>query len=139
MRFQELIQNNKKEEPNLLWNKKEKSQLLLMDLRSYDALCIEAKWKAYYKSKAKKSKYFMFLHKALNFTNKRMSLKKGLTTFPGYKRGTKGFILDNSFMDLLPEPEKSQAKHNVAIMDCHMVLFEHAFMSLPLEYIKYLK
>jgi len=128
-----------KEEPTISWIRHESSQRLLMDLRSYSTLYMEAQWKTYFKAKASEAKYFMLLKKALDFAAQRVSLRKGLTTFPGYKRGIRGFILDDSFMDLLPEPEKSQAKHNVANMDCTMVLFEHCFLCLPMKYLRLLK
>jgi len=137
VKLKDIIKENTKESSVFSWYKKE--PFLLQDLRSYKTLVDEDIWKRYYKEKVKDGKYFRLLKLAFNFALSKVSLRKGMNTFPRYKRGSKGFILDKSFIDLLPEREKLQAKEAIETKNCFMVLFEHTFMTIPSEYINHLK
>lgn len=129
------LKNFLKEEPTVS-SSGIKDQKLLVDQRSIKEKIKGKRWARYNECKKEDTIYFRLLKLALNYALNPITLKKGLNTFPYYKRGKKGFILEDSFVGILPDPLKVEAKKVMQEKGCKLVLFEHAFFTLPEEYFR---
>ena len=131
----------KEEETKSLWTRNEDYPLLLMDKCNDSFTTRQRGYELARHRRAKKNEpTYSFLHrKALDFASRRVSLRKGIDTPPYLTRGSKGYILEDAFMDLLPKAQKTQSYEAKEQFNSSMVLFGETFLMLPPEYIKYLK
>lgn len=91
-------------------------------------------------AKANDHPYIKAHHLALQFVTRPISLKKDLQgTFPYYKRGVKGYLLETSALNLIPMAEQQAFRQRLKDFDVKLAWFPHDLLTLPKEYYRMLK
>jgi len=124
---------------NSLWIKTKNQPKLLMDLRSYGTLLEEKEWKHYNKKKLEGGEFFKLLKLCQNFVEHKISTRKKIHTFPSYKRGTRGFLLEDSVVTILPKKLQLYIKNLMTEKKVKVILFNDGVFTLPPEYFRMIK